>query len=50
MPDNIAKNMHWAMNNFNDWVKWRNGREGATDLVPLDLLENGSPSDGEPFK
>ena len=30
------------MNNFNDWVKWRNGRERATDLVPL---ENGSPSD-----
>ena len=34
IPDNTTKNTRWAMNNFNDWMKWRNGREGPTDLVP----------------
>ena len=44
-PDNTAKNTRWALNNFYEWVTWRNGKEGATDLVPSDLLENGSPVD-----
>ena len=44
VPENTAKNTNWAINNFKDWMDWRNGREGV-EHVPLDLLENGTAAD-----
>ena len=45
IPANTASNTRWAMNNFKEWVKWKNERARAADRVPLDLLETGSPAE-----